>query len=134
MLPRLTGRGRSVFSGDVDRQVDLDVAVQVQLDVVLADEADRPSRQTHFTALDLDAGLGQGLGDVGGADGAEELALGARLRAQLELEILELPCARARTRQRVRRGLLQLRPAFLDRTRGSDPDMPRTARLRAPGR
>src|SRR5512137_2203594 len=79
-------RGGSVFGGDHDRQVDLDVGVQVQLHVVLADQADRAARQAHFSALDGDAALRQRFGDVGRADRAEQLAFRAGLRLQVELE------------------------------------------------
>ena len=84
------------FGGHRHRQVDFDVGVQMQLDVVLADQPDRAAGQTHFAALDVDAGGGQRLGDVGGADRAEELAFAAGLGGERELEVLRARAARVR--------------------------------------
>ena len=46
---------------------------------MLAHRAQRPVGQAHFAARQLLAGRRGGLGDVGGADGAEQLAFAARL-------------------------------------------------------
>ena len=54
--------------------------MQVYDDVMFADGADRAFRQADFPALDLDALCGQRLGDVDGADGAEQPAFLADFR------------------------------------------------------
>src|SRR5262245_57917552 len=77
-------RGGRLFRDHRQRHLDVDVAVQVQGDQVLADRADRPARQAHLGALDLVARFLAGLGDIGGADRAEQLALVARLRGDAE--------------------------------------------------
>ena len=71
-----------LLGDDRHRQIDGDVRVQVQLHDVLAGLADRAVRQTHFGALDLEAGLAGRFGDVRRADRAEQLAFAARLRGQ----------------------------------------------------
>src|SRR5215469_13817117 len=63
-----------LFGDDRYRQRHVHVGVQVQTDHVLAQHAQRATRQAHFAALDLEARLVAGLGDVGGTDRAEELA------------------------------------------------------------
>src|SRR5262245_46679715 len=83
-----------LFLGDDrHRQIDSDVGVQVQLHDVLAGLADRAVRQTHFRALDFEARLASRLGDVRGADRAEQLAFASRLRGERQLEALQLRCA-----------------------------------------
>ena len=53
---------------DVDAHGDIHIRVQMQLDLLLADRAERPQWQTHLSLFDLDAGSSDGLGDIGGAD------------------------------------------------------------------
>src|SRR2546421_12695154 len=53
----------------------------------LAQRAQRAGRQAHFTALDVEAIPRTRLGDVAGADRAEQLPLGAGLGMNDELEI-----------------------------------------------
>ena len=77
---RVSAGGRLFVGLDDYRELDVHVRVQVQLDLVLADHAERPVVHTHFAALDLDAELPERLGDVHGADGAEQLPFGAGLR------------------------------------------------------
>jgi len=63
-----------------DDQLDgrFDVGVQVHSHVVFAGLANGAVRQTNFALSHFDAGGGQGIGDVGSADGTEQLALIAR--------------------------------------------------------
>ena len=63
-----------------DDQLDgrFDVGVQVHSHVVFAGLANGAVRQTNFALGHFDAGGGQGIGDVGSADGTEQLALIAR--------------------------------------------------------
>src|SRR6187551_1035648 len=81
---------------DHDLDLDVHVRVQVQNDLVVADGTQGTVRQPNFAALDLDTALGDGLCDVDGADGAEQLALGAGLHLDLEREPLELLGTRLR--------------------------------------
>ena len=71
-------------------------------------------REPDFAALDLDARLGRSFRDVGRTDGAEELALGTRLRRDHELELFQLLSALLSGREVLMRGLFQLRTARLE--------------------
>ena len=73
--------------------------MQVQLHLVLAGGADRPGGHAHFAACNRVPRLYCGLGDVRRADGSEQLAFGAGLGLELELEVLELGGARLRRRK-----------------------------------
>ena len=84
----------SVFGGDHHRQLHVDVRVQMQGDRVIANRAQRAGGQPHFRARDLVPGLRGGFGDVRRADRTEELAFGAGLRGDQELELLERGGAR----------------------------------------
>src|SRR5688572_4560946 len=75
---------------DDDSDLYVHVRVQVQVDLVLADDPQRAVVQTNLAALDLDAVLTHGFGDVERPNRTEELALGAGLHLDLEHEPLEL--------------------------------------------
>src|SRR5579864_83945 len=77
-----------LFRGDRVLHRDVDIGMQVQVDGVLAQHAQRAVRQPHLAALDLEALARTGLGDIAGADRAEQLSLGAGLGVDGELEIL----------------------------------------------
>src|SRR5690606_24332913 len=98
------------LDGDGDR--DVHVAVQVQLDLVIADDPDRPLRQPHLAALDLDAERRYRLGDVHRADGTEQLALGPGLRLDADCLAFELLRTRLRGLELLGRPLLELGPAL----------------------
>src|SRR5690606_21598437 len=91
-----------------------DVAVQVDLHLVIADDAQRPLRQPHLAALDLDAERRQRLGDIRRADRAEQLALGPRLSLDAHRLALELSRALLRPRELLGRASLELGPPFLE--------------------
>jgi len=97
-----------------DLQRHVDVGVQVQGDGVLAEHAQRAVRQPHFAALDVEAGTGAGLGDVAGADRAEQLPFGAGLGVDGELEILHRRRALRGGGQVLARLALELRAARLE--------------------
>src|SRR5690606_37421077 len=99
---------------DGDGDQDVHVAVQVQLDVVIADHADRPFRQPYLAALDLDAERRHRLGNVHGPDRAEQLALRARLGLDADRQALELLRACLRGRELLRRPPLELGAALLE--------------------
>src|SRR5215472_14062032 len=80
-------RAALLFCDDGDVQRHVDVGVQVQAHQVLTEQAQRARGQAHFAALDREARTGAGLGDVGRADRAEELALGAGLGLDRKLEV-----------------------------------------------
>src|SRR6185312_13103646 len=80
---------RLLFRDDQHRQRNINVGVQVQTDVMFADHAQGASRHAHFATLDLEARLAERLGDIGRADGAEQLAFRAGLRGHRELEVLQ---------------------------------------------
>src|SRR5437868_4764538 len=82
--------------------------MQMQNDRVLADRAECAGRETDFAALGRDGGLGRGFRDVSRADGAEQLALGTRLRRDDELEILQLLGALFSGREVLVRSLFEL--------------------------
>src|SRR5690606_168526 len=109
--------GWRLLADDDDLDGGVDVGVQVQLDLVLADGTQRAGRHAHFLPLHRHAGLGHRLGDVGGADGAEQLALIAGLGGDGHLQALELRLAVLGSLQRLAGSLLELGPAcfeFLD--------------------
>src|SRR5581483_432506 len=78
-----------LLGDDGHRKRDVDVGVQVQIHGMLPDHAQRTVRQAHLAAGDVMTGARGCLGDVGRADGAEELPLGACLRVDGEPEFLE---------------------------------------------
>src|SRR5258708_28583722 len=80
--------GALLFRDDGDVQRHVDVGVQVQAHQVLADEAQRARGQAHLAALDAEPLACAGFRDVGRADRAVELALGAGLGMNRELEVL----------------------------------------------
>src|ERR1700677_3481202 len=82
--------GPLLFGDDGDREGHVDVGMQVQLHLVLAGGSDRTVRHANLAARHWVTRLDGGLVDVGGADRAEQLALGARFGLELELEVLEL--------------------------------------------
>src|SRR5690349_733222 len=101
---------RRLFLGDDGhRQLDVHVRMQMQRDDVVADRAQRTARQAHFTALNLEVLAIERFGDVRRTDGAEQLALGARLRAHGELEVLERSLALGGRLQVLASRLFQLR-------------------------
>ncbi len=73
-----------------------------------------PVRQAHFAALHLEAGLRGSLGDVAGADRAEQLAFRAGLGVDGELEILHRHRALLRGGQLLARQALELGAARLE--------------------
>src|SRR5262245_27012001 len=75
---------------DHDLELDVHVRVQVQLDLMIADDTQRTVGQPNLAALDLDAMLADRLGNVDGADRAEQLAFGACLHLDLQRQALEL--------------------------------------------
>src|SRR5690606_26030324 len=103
-----------LFGFDDHRQVHVDVGVQMQRHHMLAHRAQRAVRQPQLAAGDFVAGGGGGLGNVGGADRAEQLALVASLGADRELEALELRLAGLGALQRIARDLLKLGAALLE--------------------
>src|ERR1700732_4646643 len=80
-----------LFGDDGDRQGHINVRVQVQLDQGLARHANRTGGHAHFTAADRLARFDRRLGDIGGADRAEQFALRTGLGPKFQLEVLELP-------------------------------------------
>src|SRR5262245_45659077 len=66
---------------------------------MVADGTQRPVRQPNLAALDLDAALADFLGNIDGADGAEQLAFGSRCRLDLPRHPLELLGTRLRGRE-----------------------------------
>src|SRR3954467_14341486 len=97
-----------LFGDDRHCQRHIDVRMQMQNHRMVADRTQSAVRKTNFAALDLDAGLGRGFRDVRRADGAEELALGTRLRRDDELEILQLLGALFSGREVLVRSLFEL--------------------------
>src|SRR5690606_41798613 len=81
---------------------------------LLAHRAQRPVGQPHFAARQRLASGGGRVGNVGGSDGTEKLALVARLGADRELEALELGLAGLGARQRVAGNLFQVGAALLE--------------------
>src|SRR5690606_14244744 len=100
--------GWRLLAGDDDLDGGVDVGVQVQLDLVLADRTQRTRRQTHFLPLHRHTGLGHRFGDVGGADGPEQLALFAGLSGDGHLQTLELRLPALSGLQSFAGGLLEL--------------------------
>src|SRR6202035_2672991 len=92
--PNGTRCRKLLFGDDCDQQGHIHVRVQVQLNLVLARDANRTGRHAHFTAADRLTRFDGRLGDIGGADRAEQLALGARLGPKFQLEVFELQGAR----------------------------------------
>src|SRR5271165_4812343 len=88
-----------LFCDDRDQQGHVNVGVQMQLHLMFAGGANRPGRHAHFAACNRLSRLHRGLGDVRGADRAEELPFGTGLRLDLELEIFEFDRARLRPRE-----------------------------------
>ena len=86
------GRGRPgpsrpagvVFRDHRNANRRIHVTVQMEFDLVLAERADRALGQPDFAASDGDTGSRAGLGNVGGPQGAEQLAFRARLGRQLQ--------------------------------------------------
>src|ERR1700722_7346263 len=78
-----------LFGDDGDREGHVDVGMQVQLHRMLAGGSDRTIRHANFAAGYGITRFPGGFGNVGGADRAEQLAFGARLGLELELEVLE---------------------------------------------
>ena len=66
----------SGFGDDDDLDGGLDVGVQVDQHVVLADVAEGAFAQDDFALADRQAGSGEGIGDFAGADRAVQLAFG----------------------------------------------------------
>src|ERR1700688_2108992 len=58
-----------LFSDDGDQQGHINVRMQVQLNLVVARDANRAGRHAHFTATDGLACFDGRFGDIGGADG-----------------------------------------------------------------
>src|SRR5580698_5969640 len=96
------------FRDDDDRQLDLDVGVQMQLHHVLAYGTQWTARQTHFAARERMAGRGGRLGDIGRTDRTEQLSLGSGLGDDRELEILDRRGALLRSMQVLVRHTLEL--------------------------
>src|SRR6185503_5208370 len=101
-------RARLLFGDDRHGQRHVHVCMQMQIHGVLADGTQRPTRLALFTTLDLEVLALERLRDVRSADGAEQLAFGARLRADGELEILERNLALFGGAQLVARRFLEL--------------------------
>src|SRR6188768_433617 len=97
-----------VFGSDHHRQLHVDVRVQMQGDRVIANRTQGSGGQTHFSTRQLVASLGAGFGNVGSADRAEQLAFGARLGGDLQLELLERGSAALRILELIARDLFQL--------------------------
>ena len=96
-----------------DRQLDglRDFGVQMQVDVELAGVADHAGRQAHFALAHVGAGRGDRLGDVAGADRAEQLALVAAVGLDRDREAGQLLGARRGGGLAIRCRLPELRAA-----------------------
>src|SRR5258708_2365708 len=88
--PNGTRCRKLLFGDDCDRQGHIHVRVQVQLAWVIARGATRSRGHALFAGVEGLAGLDRRFGDIGGADRAEQLALGAGLGPQSQLEVPEL--------------------------------------------
>src|SRR5882672_3365805 len=107
--------GFGLFFGD-DRhcQRHIDIGVQVQNDRMVANRPQGSVRESDLATLDRDARLGRSFRDIGCTDGAEELALGSRLRRDNELELFQRLGALLRRRHLLVRRLLELRTPRLE--------------------
>ena len=84
----------STLAGDHDQtDAGLDVGVQVHSHVVFAYQANGAVGQTHFALGHFHAGGGQGVGDVGGADRAEQFAFIARGSGDGDFQFVQLGSA-----------------------------------------
>src|SRR5580692_7476394 len=88
-----------LFGDDCDCQGHINVRVQMQLDLMIAGDADRTGRHAYFAAADRLTRFDGRLGDIGGADRAEQLAFRTCLGLEFKLEVLELQGARLRRGQ-----------------------------------
>src|ERR1700680_3792526 len=105
---------RLLFGDDRHLQRHVDVGVQVQVYRVLPHHAQRTRGQAHLAALHLEAVPRTGFRDVPGADRAEELAFGAGLGMDGELEILHRRRPLPRGAEVLARQALELRAPRLE--------------------